>query len=249
MNRIDRLMGIVTTLQSKKYMTADQIAEHFSTSVRTVFRDLRALGEIGVPVGFEPNRGYFIVPGYFLPPVSLTSEEANALILMEPIVRRFADKSIQHHFETALNKLKIVLSNGQREKFEKLRTQTAHYIPEVYEHLMPNTADLSGIQNAIINRTILRLDYENQQQEVSVREVEPIGLTFYSLNWHLIAWCHLRHEYRDFRTSRIKKVTDTRMPFRKTDHIPLMQYLHDLEARHTEQILASGYPGKPPDCR
>ena len=171
-------MGIVTALQSKKYMTATQIAEHFHTSVRTVYRDLRALGEISIPVGFEPDKGYFIVPGYFLPPVTLTSEEANALILMEPVVRRFADKSIQHHFETALNKLKIVLSNGQREKFERLQAQTAHYLPEIYEHLLPQGAELSGIQNAIINQTVLRIEYENAGDQISLREVEPIGLTF-----------------------------------------------------------------------
>ena len=235
MNRIDRLMGIVTAIQSKKHMTAEQIAVHFHTSVRTVYRDLRALGEIGIPVGFEPDKGYFIVPGYFLPPVSLTSEEANALILMEPVVRRFADKSIQQHFGTALNKLKIVLSNGQREKFERLQAQTAHYIPQIYEHLLPDTADLSGIQNAIINQTVLRIEYESPQPEISVREVEPIGLTFYSLNWHMIAWCHLRKGYRDFRTSRIRKMTDTRMPFRKADHIPLVEYLQDLEVRLMEQ--------------
>lgn len=230
MNRIDRLMGLVTALQSKKYMTATQLSEQFGRSVRTVYRDLRALGEIGVPVGFEPDKGYFIVAGYFLPPVTLTSEEANALILMEPVVRRFADKSIQHHFETALNKLKIVLSNGQREKFERLQAQTAHYLPQIYEHMLPDGSELSGIQNAIINQTVLRIEYENAENSVTAREVEPIGLTFYSLNWHMIAWCHLRGEYRDFRTNRIIKMTDTRLPFRKSGHIALDEYLREKEA-------------------
>ena len=98
MNRIDRLFGILTLLQSKKYVPADKIAEKFKISVRTVYRDVKALCEQGIPVSFEQNRGYFVVQGYFLPPVSFSSEEANALLLMEGLVNSFADKSIKTHY-------------------------------------------------------------------------------------------------------------------------------------------------------
>lgn len=229
MNRIDRLMGIVTILQSRKYMSAEQIAEHFGISVRTVFRDLRAMGEIGVPVSFESGKGYFITDGYFLPPVSLTMEEANTLALLEPLVVRFSDRSARQHFASALSKIKMVLGNAQRKTFEQVQAHTAHYIPEMYEHMLPDTTYLTAIQNAIVRKTILRIEYENLGGERSARDVEPIGLTFYSLNWHLIAWCHLRNGYRDFRTSRIQNLTATLMPFRKNDHIGLHDYLKIME--------------------
>ena len=229
MNRTDRLMAIVALLQSKKHLSAESIAERYKISVRTVFRDLRAMGEIGVPIGFEPGQGYFIANGYFLPPISLSMEEANALALMEPIVLRFADRSIQQHFETALAKIKMVLGRAQREKLEQTQAQTAHYLPEIYQHLLPNTNYLSSIQNAINHQTILQIEYENIQNERSKREVEPIGLTFYSLNWHLIAWCHLRQDYRDFRVSRIRALKPTLMPFRKTDHLTLHAFLKEME--------------------
>lgn len=229
MNRIDRLMGIVTALQSKKYLFAEQIAEHFGISVRTVFRDLRAMGEIGVPIGFETGKGYFITDGYFLPPVSLTMEEANTLALLEPLVERFADKSARQNFASALSKLKMVLGKTQRKNFEQIQAQTAHYIPEMYLHMLPETTYLTTIQNAIVQKNILRIEYENLNGERSTREVEPIGLTFYSLNWHLIAWCHMRQGYRDFRTSRIQKLAVTMMPFRKHDHIGLKDYLKIME--------------------
>jgi predicted DNA-binding transcriptional regulator YafY len=67
MNRIDRLFGLVTLLQARRYTPAEHIATHFGISVRTVYRDISALGEQGIPVSFEPGRGYFLVPGYFLP--------------------------------------------------------------------------------------------------------------------------------------------------------------------------------------
>lgn len=229
MTRTDRLMGIVAFLQSKKQATVEAIAARYNISVRTVFRDLRAMAEIGVPISFEAGKGYSIANGYFLPPVSLSMEEANALALMEPIVLRFADRSIQQHFETALAKIKLVLSRGQREMLEQTQAQTSHFLPEIYEHLLPDTHYLSTIQNAINQQTILRIEYENINDELSSRELEPIGLTFYSLNWHLIAWCHLRGDYRDFRISRIRNLQASLMPFRKTEHLSLQEYLQEKE--------------------
>jgi len=234
MNRIDRLMGMITLLQSKKMLSLQQIATHFGISERTVFRDLKAVGEIGVPVYFEAEKGYSVGEGFFLPPVSLTVEEVNALSLAEPLVLRFADKSIQRHFGSALSKIKMVLGRSQQEKMERSQAQTAHFVPDKYEHLMPATDYLTPLQNAIINKTIVRLTYLNQQNESSEREVEAIGLTFYSLNWHLVAWCHLRQAYRDFRTSRIQQLTPTMQPFRITEHLELHDYLQNIQQEIAE---------------
>lgn len=235
MNRIDRLMGMLTLLQSKKHRTLAQLAKHFGVSERTVFRDLRAIGEIGIPVHFEAEKGYSVGSGFFLPPVSLTLEEANALTLAEPLVLRFADRSILQHFASALAKIKMVLSGQQQEKMEQAQAGAAHFVPDQYAHLMPSTEFLSPLQNAISHQQIIRIEYENLQGESSLRELEPIGLTFYSLNWHLIAWCHLRQEYRDFRVSRIKKLTETKMPFRKKAHLSLQAYLQEIQQELLEK--------------
>lgn len=229
MNRIDRLMGIVTHLQAKKYLSLEQISTHFGVSGRTVFRDLKALSEIGIPVCFEPEKGYSLVQGFFLPPVSLTVEEANALTLAEPLVLRFADKSVQQHYGTALAKIKMVLGQSQQEKMETVQAGTAHFVPDHYAHLMPATEYLIPLQNAVSNKNIVRIEYLNQRDELSRREVEPIGLTFYSLNWHLIAWCHSKNDYRDFRISRIRQLSPTMQPFRKTNHLALHEYLQKMQ--------------------
>ena len=135
MNRIDRLMGITTVLQSKKYATAEHLAEKFDISVRTVYRDIKALGEIGIPISFEPNKGYFVVQGYFLPPVSLTSEEANALCLIESLVSAFSDQSIKKHYSNALNKVKSVMRHSEKEKLEKLNQNILYQISPCIIHL------------------------------------------------------------------------------------------------------------------
>lgn len=225
MNRIDRLFGILTLLQSKKFVTAEAISDKFNISVRTVYRDIKALGEQGIPVSFEQPRGYFIVQGYFLPPVSFSSDEANALLLIESLVNGFSDKSIQLHYANALNKVKAVLGHTQKERLDSLSHSIKLQLPSCvtydYEYL-------SLLQRAISCKSALELEYINTKSETSRRQVEPIGLVFYALSWHLIAWCRLRGEYRDFRVSRIVNLKDTGLPFEKNDHIEVKDYMKDL---------------------
>ena len=229
MNRIDRLFNMLTLLQSKKYITAEKIADKFNLSLRTVYRDIKALGEAGIPVSFEPQRGYFIVQGYFLPPVTFSKEEANAFLLMEAIVSGFADKSIQTHFSNGLNKIKSVMRGSEKERIEALskniRLQTPPCINFDFEYL-------SLLQNAIAAKTTVELEYKNNNQEVSRRMIEPIGLVFYALHWHLVAWCTLRQDYRDFKVARILRLKNTQTPFVKTDHIELADYMKNLPVNY-----------------
>ena len=229
MNRIDRLFGILTLLQSRKFVTAEKIAGKFGISVRTVYRDIKAIGEQGIPVSFEPSKGYFVVQGFFLPPVSFSTEEANALLLMETLVYGFADKSIQTHYSSALNKVKAVLRTPQKEKLEFLNNNIRLQVPPCFNQ---NFEYLSEVQEAISEKRLLTLAYKNNNSEVSERVVEPIGLVFYALNWHLIAWCHLRQEYRDFRVSRILKIMSSGLPFKKANHIDLNEYMKMLPVEY-----------------
>lgn len=229
MNRIDRLFSILTLLQSRKYVPAEKIAAQFKISVRTVYRDIKALCEQGIPVSFEPARGYFVVREYFLPPVSFTSEEANAFLLMETLVQGFADQSIQQHCTTAMNKIKAVLRHSQKEKLEQLDNNIILQVPE---GIRPRFDYLAGLQKAISEQLIINMGYRNNGGEVSTRLAEPIGLVFYALNWHLIAWCHKRNDYRDFRISRIMSLKDTGRPFSKADHIELNDYIKGLPVNY-----------------
>ena len=222
MNRIDRLFGILTLLQSRKYISAEKIAERFDMSVRTVYRDIKALGEQGIPVSFEQNKGYFLVQGYFLPPVSFNMDEANALLLVESLVNGFADNSIRSHYSSALTKVKAVLKTSQKEKLESMNQHIKLQVPE---RLSFNYEYLSIIQNAISDKQMIELDYKNAKEEISKRQVEPIGLIFYAFSWHLIAWCHFRGQYRDFNLTRIICLKKLEKPFLKTEHMPLSDYM------------------------
>ena len=229
MNRMERLIAIITHLQSRKYVTAEKIAEKFSISVRTVYRDIKALCESGIPIGFEAPKGYFIAQGYFLPPVSFTAEEANALLLMESLARGFADRSIQKHYTSALSKVKAGMRSGQKDNIEALSDNIRMQIPACTDQ---NYEYLSLIQTAISDKRTIEIEYQNSKEENSKRKIEPIGLIFYAFSWHVIGWCHMRKDYRDFRVSRIINLRCLDIPFIKTEHIALSEYMQLLPVEY-----------------
>lgn len=209
-------------LQSKKYCTAEQLSGKFDISTRTVYRDIKALSEIGIPVNFEIGKGYYIVPGYFLPPLSLTIEEANALILLNTLAGKFTDHSIITHSHNALTKIKAVLGYSDKNKADELSSQINVYLPEAEKN---EAAWLSAIQNAIMAKTVLKIEYTDNEGKQSKREIEPIGLIFYTHQWHLYAWCCTKESYRDFKIKKISSLFDTEKPHSIAKHQAIDNYI------------------------
>lgn len=226
MNRIDRLSAILIQLQGKKIVKAAEISERFNISLRTVYRDVRALQEAGVPIGAEAGTGYYLVEGYHLPPVMFSREEAAALLTGEKLMANLSDHSNRKEFSNAMQKIKAVLRGSEKDFLESLEDNIAVVSrrPPVGEEF-PNRF-LSDIQYALGKQQMLQLDYFAMHSEtLTKREVEPIGIIYTSGNWHLIAWCRLRHGYRDFRIDRIKNVSVSADSYDKTRHITLKEYM------------------------
>lgn len=221
MNRVDRLFAIVTFIQGKQYVNADKIAAHFETSVRTVYRDLKALNESGIPIGFEPDKGYFLVDGYFTPPVAFTLQEANALLLSQRLVNGFSDRTLQRYFDSAITKVRSVMKKADTEKINALDERIKLQVPA---RLADETKFMTQVQEAICFEKQLKISYTNAKDESSERTIEPIGLVFYAFSWHVIAYCHLKTAYRDFKLSRIAQLTTLDTPFIIQKHIPLAEY-------------------------
>ncbi|MBE7174862.1 MAG: WYL domain-containing protein [Mucilaginibacter polytrichastri] len=225
MNRIDRLLGLLTLLQSRRFTPAEHIAKTYSTSLRTVYRDLKALNELGIPLGLEPAKGYFVAEGYFLPPVSFSTEEANALLIIEAIVDGFADETTRTRYARILEKVKSVMPEHQKQAVNNLAGRIGMQLPSRFG---ADTGSLYLIQQAIAAKHIIRLAYTNAKNENTTRDIEPIGIVFYALSWHVIGWCHKRMDYRDFKLLRIVSASDTKIPFTRTDHIRLEAYMQQL---------------------
>ncbi len=208
MNRIDRLTSILTLLQGKKKITAQEIADRYEISVRTVYRDIRALEEGGVPIGAEAGVGYFLMDGYSLPPILFTKEEAAAIMIGSKLIASKTDDSVAKEFESALDKIKAVLKSTEKELFETLDQQIQVLSPNIPKK-HPDKF-IIDIQTALAEKRVLRIGYHaNYTDETSDRDIAPISLCFYSNKWHLVAYCYKREAMRDFRTDRISSLTFT----------------------------------------
>jgi len=227
LNRIDRLHAILTHLQSKKKVRAQEVADRFNISLRTVYRDVKAIEESGVPVIGEAGSGYTIMEGYRLPPVMFTQEEASALLMGAKLAAHLTDDSVKKYFDVALFKIKAILRTTDKEYVDRL---TDHI--EVLQSKLPSDHSsnlyLAALQKAIVDKKVIFLRYQaTPHEEITERLVEPIGLCYYSLNWHLIGWCCLRNGYRDFRLSRIIRLQLKEETF-KNAHPSLQEYIKNL---------------------
>ena len=226
MKRIERLTAIITFLQSRKFSSIGKLQEKFNVSERTIYRDISSLHESGVPVSFEPGKGYFILDSHFIPPISFSENEALALTLAGTLMKRFSDNKTNEHFENALEKVRYALDSKQKETVETVAENTAaYYLPE--KSRQGNY--LFTVQEAMVNHCILKIKYKDRKDELSEREIEPIGLSFYSGEWHVIAFCWLRQAYRDFIISSMVELENTKHPFKKEGHLTLEEYIRQLE--------------------
>ena len=229
MNRIDRLTAILIQLQTKRVITASEIAGRFSITSRTVYRDIKALMEAGVPIGSEAGKGYFLVDGYHLPPVMLTQDEASSVLLAGKLVEKMTDKSVRTAFDSVLNKIKAILNEQQKDHLENLDAHIAVGITRGQESAGTEPDGfMTDVQGAAVNKQVLQITYTNNLGEQSRREVEPIGIFYYSMAWHLIGWCRLRNGYRDFRISRIQELINTGAKFGGRNLISLKEYLQSI---------------------
>ena len=200
--RLSRLTAILTQLQTKRLVTATALASKFSVSVRTIYRDIRALEQAGVPIITEEGKGYLLMEGYTIPPLMFTEAQANALIIAEQLVLKNKDTSFIRDYSAAIEKIKAVLRYSQKDKANLLSERTQF---EQIKSLERNSSNLSDLQFALTNFLQTKIDYSNAEGKTTTRIIEPFALLS-TENWLLLAKCRLRKEFRYFRLDRIKKL-------------------------------------------
>src|ERR1043165_2909670 len=134
MNRIDRLSAILIQLQSKRLVKAQHIADKFSISLRTVYRDVHALQESGVPIIGEAGTGYSLMEGYKLPPVMFTQDETSALLTAAKLMQSKTDKNSARHYNAALDKIKAVLRFAEKDHIEEIDEHVAVLEHPAFQH-------------------------------------------------------------------------------------------------------------------
>lgn len=218
--RLARLTAIVTLLQSRRIVTAKYLAEKHGVSVRTIYRDIRTIEQSGIPIITEEGKGYSMMKGYQLPPVSFSEDEANALITAEQLVLKSKDQSFSEHYSNAIVKIKSVLKYSQKEKADLLSDRVYFGENNQYEK---TSNYLMQIQSAITNYQLVEISYFSSEKKQTKRNIEPFALYNNKGNWLLIAFCRLRNEFRVFRIDYIEKMsiqTETFTPHNMT----IMEY-------------------------
>jgi len=210
--RLSRLTAILTILQTKRIVTSSALAKKFDVSVRTIYRDINALEQAGVPIIAEERKGYTLMEGYRIPPVMFTESEANALITIEQLVQKNSDSSLIKEYTEAVNKIKAVLVYPTKNKAELLSKRIA------MSPLIPNgntSNSLTLIQNALTDFKVLKITYQSaQNNDETIRNIEPFAF-YYNLQerWLVIAFCRLRNDYRMFLLDRILKIEPIEISF------------------------------------
>ena len=244
MNRIDRLAAILIQLQSRPLIKAQDIADKFSISLRTVYRDVKALEEAGVPIIGEAGTGYRLMEGYKLPPVMFNMDEATALLTASKLVQSKTDAGISKHYLAALDKIRAILRHSEKDHIEEIDDHIAVMTHPAIVHQPQAELYLQSILKAIGSSSVIEINYVSlEKNEATRRKVEPVGIYYLGSHWYLIAFCHLRKDYRNFRTDKITQLNITNESNSKT-HPTLQSFIAQMSAeREVQKVVIDVEPG------
>lgn len=212
MNKTDRLLAIVLELQRKEVLRAEDLASTFETSVRTIYRDIQALSEVGVPVIGAPGLGYSLMEGYFLPPIRFTLEEAVTLIIGTDFIEQRFDVDYGIGARTSRGKIEAILPESVRNETSRVRNTIRLLSSGEEVTWLKEKEYMVSIRGAILGERKISFHYLKRIPEAdgnrhSFRVVAPYGLVLVKGAWILIAYCGLRDEIRHFRLSRMSELS------------------------------------------
>lgn len=199
MRKAERLFQILTLMRGRRTaITAAQLSEALEVSVRTIYRDVNALICSGVPVEGEAGIGYFLRPGYQIPPLMFDADETLALLLGVKMVKAWTDPDLGKAAERAAAKILSVLPDALLQQAELSPYQVPYFASGDIER-----EKHGRLRRACEQHRIIAIQYEDAQGRPSERRLWPLGLTYWGEKWTLIAWCEKRQDYRHFRIDRI----------------------------------------------
>lgn len=222
--RFNRILAIYFQLQAKPVVKAQDLAVQFEVSQRTIYRDIKALEQAGIPIYGEAGTGYGLVEGYRLPPTKFSKEEILTLAAAEKLMQKFVDPDLYRNFTSALNKIKSYLQYSDKHDINVLeKNMLMGSLAHRFNANVP--AALSILFDSIAQRRTVIMGYQNSlSTKATKREIEPVGAFHQGAYWYFIAYCHLRKDYRQFRVDRIQEIDLSPIPFTR-EHETLSHYL------------------------
>ena len=200
MRKASRLFEIIQILRlAKRPVTAAAIAAQLEVTVRSIYRDIVELQAMRVPVEGGRGIGYILRPGFTLPPLMLTVEETEAIVLSLALLERTSDTGLRQAAKQVNRKIAAAVPPPLAASFSSNALHAWGSIAPA-----PEAVDLAMIRRAIRDERKLLLDYRDEFARLTERMIRPIALIYYSQTANIVAWCELRQAIRNFRADRVE---------------------------------------------
>lgn len=205
MDKTERLFSVMDALRRhRRPVTAAQLAEEQGVSVRTLYRDIQTLIGLGAPIDGEAGVGYMLRPGFFLPPLMFTPEELEALVLGARWVQAQPDAGLAGAAKNALGKIATASPDDLRD-----RIKDTGLWPVLMRGPLEPTPVLGLVRAAMRDEKALHIAYADEGGRESDRDIWPVQLAYYEGKQIVVGWCCMREAFRNFRTDRIVRATET----------------------------------------
>jgi predicted DNA-binding transcriptional regulator YafY len=211
MRRADRLFRIIQVLRRRRRpVTANEIAEELEASPRTIYRDIAQLMADRVPIRGEAGIGYVLDGGFDMPPLMLTADEIEAVMLGAQWVMGRGDTALKRAASDLVAKIGAVIPEHLRPVLMEPAGSAPPLLPDAPEDVI----DMARVRTAIRTQGKIRLVYRDEKGVETARVIWPIAVSYWERVRLIVAWCELRRGFRHFRTDRIAtyEFLETRYP-------------------------------------
>jgi len=236
MSRTARLFQLMQSLRTlPPPATAEMLADTLYVSVRTIYRDIETLRGLGAIIDGEAGFGFTLVEDATLPPLGFENEELEALVLGLREVQAIGDPSLAKAAGSALSKLKGRLPARQAHRLQ-------HAVLDARRYCQPPapTVDVKKLRSAAWDELAVSFDYSDVNGAATSRTVDPLGIVFLDQSHVLLAWCHLRGDFRVFRLDRMQNLGITDVSFRPNRVPMLREHLARIRADVTQSAKDRG---------
>ena len=220
-----RVLAVLELLQSREQISGAELADRVQVDRRTLRRYISMLEEMGIPITTEQGRygGYRLVPGFKLPPMMFTDEEAQALSLGLIAARGLGLADAAPAIESVQSKLDRVLPSAPKKTILALRESVALQTGGARSNA--DAKLLRVLSQCAQTRRTAALRYRAADGALTSRDFDVYGLVYRSGRWYVVGFCRLRQGLRTLRLDRIAHADVTEKPFERPDGFDAVEYL------------------------
>lgn len=233
-----RILALLELLQDRPGISGPELADRLDVSSRTVRRYIVTLQDMGIPV--EPNvgraGGYALRPGYRLPPLMFSADEALGLAMALLSTQNPGQAGLPEPVAQALAKIERVLPDELAARIETIRSEVLFpAVPEWGGNIFPQPGVMATLAQARLTRQRVWFRYGRPTGDESAREVDPYGIGNINGRWYLHGYCHLRKDTRTFRIDRIRRVDLLPQSFQMSEGLNVIRAIQESLALSWEE--------------